>query len=146
MSPRCPRQDGTATRHRGPAQPGSADRPRACGLIYVFKACFRRTRAAWPGLAQGMGAGMTDGTAGRARVPAVGGWGWREVSPLLGGGPARCLSVGERTARAAAAAPFSRTRCRPGRPPSRTPASAPAQTAGPSSPPEAIVSPRKLAV
>jgi hypothetical protein len=68
------------------------------------------------------------------------------VSPLVGGGPARCLSVGGRTARAAAAAPFPRTR-HPAVPTvTHSPVTALARAAGPSYPRRAILSPRKLTV
>jgi hypothetical protein len=69
-------------------------------------------RAIRPGPAPGRGAGspaaaLDSRTSRRSQLR------WRGVSPLRGGGPARCLSVGGRTVRAAAAAPFPRTRRQP---------------------------------
>jgi hypothetical protein len=57
-----------------------------------------------------MGAGFTKESVGQARVPAVGGWAGGESRRWWAAAQARCLSVCGRTARAAAAAPFPRTR------------------------------------
>ena len=119
----------------------SLSTPRACGLSSRAPgAHLRRAAQADPGRAPGMSAESPKGRAGQSSVPPrrarLAG-----VSPLVGGGPARCLSVGD---------------ARRGPPPQRrSPApsagprgdaprlTAPARAAGPSSPRRTILPPRK---
>jgi hypothetical protein len=82
---------------------------------------------------------------GRARVPAVGGWGWRESRRRWAAAQARCLSVGD-----ARRGPPPRHRspapAASGLPPSRIVVTAPGRAVGPSSTRRGILSPRKFAV
>ena len=119
----------------------SLSTPQACGLSSRAPgAHLRRAAQADPGRAPGMSAESPQGRAGQSSVPPRRA-GLAGVSPLVGGGPARCLSVGD---------------ARRGPPPQRrSPApsagprgdaprlTAPARAAGPSSPRRAILPPRK---
>ena len=116
----------------------SLSTPRACGLSSRAPgAHLRRAAQADPGRAPG--AESPKGRAGQSSVPPrrarLAG-----VSPLVGGGPARCLSVGGAGRRRSAVLPH---------PPSAGPRrdaprlTAPARAAGPSSPRRAILPPRK---
>jgi hypothetical protein len=80
----------------------------------AFSTAWRRPSAPWP---SGARPGSRHGRRGHRRC-------WTAACPAVdgrvggeprrwGGGPARCLSVGGRTVRAAAAAPFPRTRRQP---------------------------------
>ena len=118
----------------------SLSTPRACGLSSRAPgAHLRRAAQADPGRAPGMSAESPKGRAGQSSVPPrrarLAG-----VSPLVGGGPARCLCVGGAGRRRSAVLPH---------PPSAGPRrdaprlTAPARPAGPSSPRRAILPPRK---
>jgi hypothetical protein len=120
----------------------SLSTPRACGLSSRAPgAHLRRAAQADPGRAPGMSAESPKGRAGQSSVPPRRA-GLAGVSPLVGGGPARCLSVGD----ARRGPPPQR---RSPHPPSAGPRrdaprlTAPARPAGPSSPRRAILPPRK---
>lgn len=120
----------------------SLSTPRACGLSSRAPgAHLRRAAQADPGRAPGMSAESPKGRAGQSSVPPRRA-GLTGVSPLVGGGPARCLSVGAHGA-------GRRRSAVPPHPPSAGPRrdaprlTAPARAAGPSSPRRAILPPRK---
>ena len=120
----------------------SLSTPRACGLSSRAPgAHLRRAAQADPGRAPGMSAESPTGRAGQSSVPPrrarLAG-----VSPLVGGGPARCLSVGTHGAgRRRSAIPPHLPSAGPRRDAPRL--TAPARVAGPSSPRWAILPARK---
>ena len=131
----CPRRPAAVSRRRHAA-------PRACtatrtrpGLANLLCGGKVRlgARAAQPQPGSGHGRGITGGSAGRASVRP---WmaGVQGVWPLVGGGPARCLSVGTHgVGRRRSAVPPHPP---PAGPAVTHPADAPARAAGPSSAPD----------
>ena len=83
-----------AVPRRGTADASCASAARTCALsLRLERHAIAPGRPVQGGL-RARAQGSPRGGAGQVKVPAVAGWGWRGVSPLVGGGPARCLSVG----------------------------------------------------